>query len=54
MIPYMLRVEVNSTVKMYSTDGRLIGGFSGNGNGTDQLSNPHRYLYRWKEKGVGC
>ena len=29
----------NSTVKMYSTDGRLIGGF--NGNGTDQLSNPH-------------
>ena len=30
----------NDTVKMYSTDGRFIGGFGGNGNGTGQLSNP--------------
>ena len=27
-------------VKMYSTDGRFIGGFGGNGNGAGQLSNP--------------
>ena len=30
----------NSTVKKYSTDGKFIGGFGGNGNGTGQLSNP--------------
>ena len=30
----------NDTVKMYSTDGKFIGGFGGNGNGTGQLSNP--------------
>ena len=30
----------NHTVKMYSTDGRFIGGFSGKGSGTGQLSSP--------------
>ena len=30
----------NHTVKMYSSDGRFIGGFGGKGNGTGQLSNP--------------
>ena len=30
----------NNTVKMYSTDGKFIGGFGGNGNGTGRLSNP--------------
>ena len=31
----------NHTVKMYSTDGRFIGGFGGKGNGKRQLNNPH-------------
>ena len=31
----------NATVKMYSTDGKFIGGFGSNGNGTGQLSNPY-------------
>ena len=30
----------NHTVKMYSTDGKFIGGFGGKGNGTGQLSHP--------------
>ena len=30
----------NGTVKMYSTDGKFIGGFGGKGNGTGQLSKP--------------
>ena len=30
----------NYTVKMYSADGRFIGGFGGKGNGTGQLSKP--------------
>ena len=30
----------NHSVKMYSTDGKFIGGFGGNGNATGQLSNP--------------
>ena len=31
----------NGTVKMYSTDGKFIGGFGSKGNGIGQLSNPY-------------
>ena len=41
VIPYMLWVNGNDTVKVYSTDGKFIGGFGSKGNGTGQLELYH-------------